>query len=105
MSFGPASSLDLARVHETLRQVLVRVDPSIPQERPVRAAELDLLQVGGDDDHLFLVDAGAVNDLPVGGGDKALAPELDAVVVHGLAVGAEDLFQADAVGGADVAAV
>ena len=46
-----------------------------------------------------------LHDLPVRARDEALAPELDAVLAHRLAVGAEDLLQADAVRGADVAAV
>ena len=53
----------------------------------------------------FLVDRSLGDDLPVGRGDEGLAPELDAVFADGFAVGLEDFFDADAVGGADVAAV
>src|SRR5688572_28627035 len=52
------------RVHEPLRQVVVRVDPAVPQERPVRPAELDLLEVGGHHDHLFLLRARTMHHLP-----------------------------------------
>ena len=42
-------------VDEALREVAVGVDPAVAQERPVRAAELDLRQVAVHDQDLFLV--------------------------------------------------
>src|SRR5688572_28929936 len=68
------------RIHEPLGQVAVRVDPAVAEEGPVRSAELHALQVAGDHDDFFLVDAGTLDDSAVGGGDERLAPELDAVV-------------------------
>jgi hypothetical protein len=87
------------------RQIAIGINPPVPQERPVRAAELDLGQIAVHQHDLFLVDAGALDDLTVGGGDEGLAPELDAVLVDGAAVGTADQLVADSVGGADVAAV
>src|SRR4051812_45843591 len=69
---NPSSRDNSHRVDEPLRQVLVCVDPAVAQERPVRPAELDLLQICRDDDDLFLLHARPLHDLPVGRGDEAL---------------------------------
>jgi len=68
-------------------------------------AKVDFRQVAIHEQDLFFVDAGTLDDLAVGAGDEALAPELDAVLAGEAAVGCGDFFDADAVGGGDVAAV
>src|SRR5205823_6191308 len=46
-----------------------------------------------------------LGNLSVRRGDEGLAPELDAFFARSFSAGVEDVFDADAVGGADVAAV
>ena len=69
------------------------------------AGEFHAAEVAGHDERGRLVGGRLGDELAVGGGDEGLAPELDAVGVHGMAVGIADLLAATAVGGADEAAV
>ena len=74
------------------------VDPPIAEEGPMRSAELDFFQIAlGDQDGLFVTWRFFYN-LPIGSGDERLAPEFDAIIVHGFSGSVENLFQADAVG-------
>ncbi len=43
-------------INESLCQIPIRIDPPIAEERPVRAAEFDLIEITRDDKYFFLVD-------------------------------------------------
>src|SRR5205823_4910484 len=91
--------------HKPLGHIPISINPPIPQERPMRSAELDLLQIARHDENFFLVDARALDHLSVRLGHEALSPEFDAVFAHGFSVGAEDVFNANAIRRADVTTI
>ena len=69
------------------------------------AGKLDFFEIGWDHDDFLFARRSPLYNLTIGGGDKGLAPEFDALLIFGFALGIENDFVADAVGGADVAAV
>ena len=62
------------------------------------AGDIDFAKVNRDDENLLFIDAGFGKDLPGGAGNEALTPKFQAVT-------ADWLFEADAIGDGDIAAV
>src|SRR6266404_2575563 len=93
-----ARATDSLSIHPPLRQSLVSVDAPVAQERPVRAGDVHFGEVHGNDEIFLFVGGGSGKDLAGGAGHEALPPELDAVA-------AGRSFEADAVGGGDIATI
>src|SRR6185503_12265202 len=70
-------------IHQPLRQPGVGIDPSVAQERPVRARDIHFGQVNRLEQALLFAHAGFGEDLAGGSGDKALTPELYPITPRG----------------------
>src|SRR6266700_5017601 len=69
-------------IHQSLRQPVICIDAPITQERPVRARDIHFLQVNRHEEVLLITYTGFGEDLTGSPGDKALAPEFDAVAAR-----------------------
>src|SRR5262249_35776533 len=96
---GPGSAL----VVEALRDLAVRVDPPVAEERPADPARVDLGEIDLLDEHGLVIGRRAREDSSVRRSNEALPPELDP---GGRASGAAGIgLEADAVHRDDEAAV
>src|SRR5262245_44298290 len=66
-------------INQSFRDVLISVNPPISQKRPVSTLHVDLIEIAFCDQDLFFAGARLRDDLSRWIGDKALAPEFDAV--------------------------
>src|SRR6185503_19946742 len=73
----------IALIDKPLRQVTIRVNAPVTEEGPMAACGVHFGKVHGNDERLLSFGAGFVDDLPGRVGDKALAPELNAIAVQG----------------------
>src|SRR5439155_6470364 len=67
-------------IPDALRDLGVRVDPAVAQERPVAAHRLDRAEIAVDQQVLLAVRRRARDHAPERIGDERLAPEADAVL-------------------------
>src|SRR6266487_1529942 len=98
MNRGSSIRLPGLSVNQPLCQPVVRINPPVAQERPVRARGIELSEVNRHDENLFPVRAGLGEDFAGGTGNETLSPKLDARASRGTLV-------ADAIGDSDVAAI
>src|SRR2546422_10352464 len=82
-------------IQQPLGQPCVSVNPPVTQERPVRASDIDFVEVHRYDEVLLFVRARFGEDLAGGARHETLAPELNAVATG-------RALQADAVGYCDI---
>src|SRR5262249_16235491 len=84
-------------VDQAFGEVAVGVDAAVAEEGPMGSGLVDFAEVEFDKEGFFIFGAGFGQDFAGGAGNKALAPELDAI--------ARDFFVTDAIGDSDVTTV
>src|SRR5687767_8154648 len=85
-------------IDQSLRQIAVGIDASVAQKRPMGARDIHFAEVQGNEKVFLFVHTGFGDDLSRRAGNKALAPEFNAVATDGA-------FEANAIGDRDISAV
>ena len=84
---------EVRSIEIAFREICIGVDSSVSQERPMRADNVDLVEIAFDQKRFFFIVTGAGEDIAVRIADERCSPELNAA------------FQARAIGGGNEHAV